>query len=268
MTVNPNGPSAYENVGRTYTDAAGTISELAGQIKDDSSGGGAQVRIAMVVAIQNDVGRKVQTDQTGTAWVARLEDSAINLGDRVALLQQGSLWLCLGRLNGEPGAVPIGGILPFAGGTPTAGWLACNGQAISRTGYPALYAMIGVGYGAGDGSTTFNLPNLEGRFPLGAQGLTYFQTTTGGAASVTLTEAQIPSHHHGEAGGHSHLGTPGYKGDFGATPGSNIVLSTTGGGAEPITSVAGVHQHAPVGSGGAHTNMPPYLAIAYIIRAL
>lgn len=56
---------------------------------------------------------------------------------------------------------PTGSILPFAGSSIPSGYLACNGSAISRRTYSALYNVIGTKYGSGDGSTTFNLPNLE-----------------------------------------------------------------------------------------------------------
>ena len=59
--------------------------------------------------------------------------------------------------------VPIGGIIPYAGGTADTDWLICNGQTVSRTTYSSLYAVIGDSYGAGDGITTFQIPNLSGR---------------------------------------------------------------------------------------------------------
>ncbi len=58
-------------------------------------------------------------------------------------------------------------VLPFAGATPPAGWLECNGAAISRTSYAALFAAIGTTYGVGNGTTTFNLPDLRGEFVRG-----------------------------------------------------------------------------------------------------
>lgn len=64
---------------------------------------------------------------------------------------------------------PIGTIIAFAGSVPT-GYLLCNGQAVSRTTYADLYAVIGTKYGAGNGSTTFNVPNLVEKFPMGANG--------------------------------------------------------------------------------------------------
>lgn len=60
--------------------------------------------------------------------------------------------------------VPVGTILAFAGQTPPDGYLECNGQAVSRTTYAALFAAIGTTWGSGDGSTTFNLPELRGEF--------------------------------------------------------------------------------------------------------
>src|SRR5215469_16888224 len=56
---------------------------------------------------------------------------------------------------------PTGSFIPFAGATAPSGWLMCDGSAVSRTTYSALYAVIGTAYGAGDGSTTFNLPDMQ-----------------------------------------------------------------------------------------------------------
>lgn len=64
-------------------------------------------------------------------------------------------------------AVPIGSIQAFAGSTIPTGWLLCDGSAISRTTYSELFTAIGNAYGDGDGSTTFNLPNLKTRVPVG-----------------------------------------------------------------------------------------------------
>lgn len=60
-----------------------------------------------------------------------------------------------------------GFVAPFAGAALPDGWLACDGSAVSRSQYPELYAAIGTAYGAGDGSTTFNVPELRARFVLG-----------------------------------------------------------------------------------------------------
>lgn len=65
----------------------------------------------------------------------------------------------------KTGGVPTGTIITFAGKTIPDGYLLCNGQAVSRTTYSDLFSILGTLYGAGDGSTTFNLPNLQHRFP-------------------------------------------------------------------------------------------------------
>lgn len=95
--------------------------------------------------------------------------------------------------------IPSGAIFPFASNTiPPSGWFLCNGQAISRTTYANLFAAIGTTYGAGDGSTTFNVPNLQGLFlrGVGSQtvgGITY---TSGSLGAATSDEFQ----------GHQHVG--------------------------------------------------------------
>ena len=67
--------------------------------------------------------------------------------------------------------VPTGTVFAFAGTSAPAGWLACNGNAISRTTYADLYAALGVAHGYGDNSTTFNLPDYRGRFVRGADAM-------------------------------------------------------------------------------------------------
>ena len=65
---------------------------------------------------------------------------------------------------GTLAVVPSGAVIPFAGSTAPQGYLLCNGQAVSRTLYQNLFDVIGTTYGEGDGSTTFNLPNLQDKF--------------------------------------------------------------------------------------------------------
>ena len=81
-------------------------------------------------------------------------------------------------LGGSVGAVPAGAVMPFAGSTAPAGWLLCFGQAVSRSQYGELFAVLGTSYGVGDGSTTFNLPDLRGRVVAGVDNM------GGSAASV------------------------------------------------------------------------------------
>jgi microcystin-dependent protein len=105
--------------------------------------------------------------------------------------------------------VPPGTLLPFAAAFAPDGFLLCEGQAVSRTTYSNLFEVLKTGYGAGDGSTTFNLPDLRGTTIIGAgqkPGLTKRTVTeTGGSESVTLTSQQLPSHSHGVTiGDHTH----------------------------------------------------------------
>lgn len=224
------------------------------------------LRIAVITAVQASTGRRVQTSATDTAWIPRSEDTTLAVGDRVWLLQQGSVLIVGGRLSGEPGAVPLGAVMPFAGATAPDGWLAADGSAVSRTTYAGLFAVMGTGYGAGDGSTTFNLPDLRVRVPVGT-GTGRARAATGGAATVALSAAELPTHDHSSAGGHSHA-LNAFFGDFGtAGSGSSIILAATSG-TNPITSTNGAHTHAPVGSGTAHENMMPFQVLLYIVRAL
>lgn len=113
------------------------------------------------------------------------------------------------------GAAVVGEIKAHTGSAAPAGFLLCQGQAVSRTTYAALFAVVGTTYGVGDGSTTFNIPDGRDRVLIGA-GSTYALGSTGGAASVTptltvavaghaLSIAELPPHPHPASdSGHVH----------------------------------------------------------------
>lgn len=84
--------------------------------------------------------------------------------------------------------IPVGSILPYGGSTAPTGWLLCNGGAISRTTYADLFAVIGTAYGAGDGSTTYNLPNLSNLYLLNGLNVnTPAQNCRGNGLSMGIT---------------------------------------------------------------------------------
>ena len=200
-----------------------------------------------------------------------------------------------------PVNIPAGLIEPFAGSTVPAGFLLCDGTAVSRTVYATLYAVIGDTFGAGDGETTFNLPDLSGRVPLGVS-QSHALGSTGGSETVTLTESELPAHTH-EVPQHGHADTigattpafshtitqPAFKytnsGAGNAYSGSNIkpYTSTTTANATRSTNVAvGAHAASNCTMGGSisnkdafnsesnggglsHNNMQPYLPVNLII---
>lgn len=121
--------------------------------------------------------------------------------------------------------VPAGTMSPYGGSAAPEGWLLCDGSAVSRTSYPDLFTAIGTTYGVGDGATTFNLPNLTGKYLKGGA-----PGSSGGANSVTIAKANLPAynltvtdsgHSHGVSEtAHSHAASTG-----------NFVLASDGSGA-------------------------------------
>lgn len=153
-------------------------------------------------------------------------------------------------------SIPAGVIWPWGGTSAPTGFLLCQGQAVSRTTYAALFDAIGTGYGAGDGTTTFNLPDGSGgRSFVGpgtsALGTVFTRGTKGGEEKHTLTIAEMPNHKHetswtGAAGG----------GAFNAVGGA------------PLNGPSDISAIASTGGGVAHNNMPLYQVIGgFIIKA-
>ena len=167
------------------------------------------------------------------------------------------------------------------------GYLLCNGAAVSRTTYAALYAVYGTTFGVGDGSTTFNVPDFSGRMPIGVNG-TYTLASTGGAATTTISSSNLPSHTHSFSAtsgsmsanaSHQHgvLGSAGYhyvadggqnNGGSASNPFSlgseNYGNYTTSQNLDHTHSVSGTT--GSTGSGTAATTISPYLGIYYIIK--
>jgi len=162
----------------------------------------------------------------------------------------------------------LGEIKIFAGTFAPSGWAFCNGQILSIPQNTALFSLLGTTYG-GDGKTTFGLPNLQGRAPLDAgqgPGLANRPLgSSGGQAAVTLTSNQMPAHTHTAAGYNA-------SGDQNSPVGNVWAISRSGKSPQSMYSTnpgSGAQMNAnilaPAGGNQPHNNMPPYLALNFII---
>ena len=167
------------------------------------------------------------------------------------------------NLNFLLSLVATGAVMDYAGATAPDGWLLCDGSPVSRATYADLFAAIGTTYGAGDGSTTFNLPDLRGRTTAGKDDMggtsgnritaAWADTLggSGGAESHTLQMTELPS---GD-GGVARLGNPRRRYNGG-----------TGVAAESNTTQGWVDNTDLSGAGQAHANIQPTMALNKIIK--
>ena len=160
--------------------------------------------------------------------------------------------------------VPVGAVVAYGSSTAPKGWLSCLGQEVYRGDYPDLFAIIGTTYGAGNGTTTFNLPNLSGRVVVGqgsGAGLTARSMgATGGAETHTLTTGEIPSHSHTSNATGGGLGLM-------TADGNNTAVSVDASAVEPnLYAAPAALSINNAGDGGAHNNMQPFAVLNYIIR--
>lgn len=134
-----------------------------------------------------------------TATQTALSSEVTNRTNADTTLQNNINAEATARANADSSIMPAGSIIVTAGSTAPTGWLLCNGALVSRSTYATLFATIGTTYGAGDGSTTFGLPNLLGKVIAGVDAAqTEFNTLgkTGGEKTHILLTAEMPSHNH------------------------------------------------------------------------
>ncbi len=188
---------------------------------------------------------------------------ATSTPDELLLAQQRADTL-IGLFMKECDDMPTGAIIFFAGTTPPDGYLVCDGTAIDRACYAALFAVCGTAFGPGDGSTTFNLPDLGGRTPIGtgqqSGGTAFALADHGGEETHTLVTAEMPAHKHADNGhAHSVLSCAEFLALTGEEPTclGQTIPSSTGTGYADIQNTGG---------DGAHNNLQPYLALLPCIR--
>jgi microcystin-dependent protein len=174
---------------------------------------------------------------------------------RLAIGTEGQVLTVSGGVPAWGAGLPSGAIIDYGGAIAPTGWLACDGAAVSRSTYSALFSAVGTIWGAGNGSTTFNVPNFARRTTIGSGGTataTISNTvgSTGGAEGVALSIAELATHNHTYtralvAGNDDSTGTGLYYNS------QNNDSTTTGN----------------AGSGTAHNNIQPSAVVLKIIKA-
>lgn len=160
-------------------------------------------------------------------------------------------------------ALPVGSIVLTARTTAATGYLMADGSAVSRTTYADLFTAIGTTYGAGDGSTTFNLPDLRGRMPIGvgtgdaSDATAHALGDEGGTETHTLTAAQsgLPAHNHDV--------NARVSAEAGGSDNNRLSAANTGGSAFNFT---GIESTGGTDASEAHNNMPPFIVLNFMIK--
>jgi microcystin-dependent protein len=210
--------------------------------------------------VKSDLNLEIGTDVLAQQTIGIANDNLIevdgtpNSGEYARFTTDGLEGRTVNELASDIGAsIPVGGIIMWPEGTPPSGYLECDGSAISRSTYSDLFAVIDVHYGAGNGSTTFNIPDLRGRFVRGydhgagndpdAGTRTDRGDATTGDNPGTLQDDEYEAHTHAEDGG--------------ATPPTAVV----GGG-----SYAYCTGTSNTGSSGGNETRPINIGLMFIIK--
>jgi len=177
------------------------------------------------------------------------------------------------NLTGIEG-IPTATIVPWSSASVPTGFLECNGQTVSRSTYSALFAIIGTTYGAGDGSSTFLVPDLQNNVAIGKSNNKALASTggantvastgnvAGSTANHTLSEAELASHTHTAGGNRQQLNSPsGSPGN----PSRGFVNNPTSTGSAGSGS-GHSHNMSANFSGDATSVVQPYLTVIYIIK--
>ena len=267
--------SAIKN---TFPNIAGAVNATHTELNTVADGGTAATATTLVNAdrmVMNDDGTMVQV-----ALSDLITYLASNLSVTSSMITNGTITnddIANGTITGSKLAAgslfSSGMIVPFAGSTAPSGWLMCFGQDVSRTIEASLFTAIGSTYGAGDGSTTFNVPDLRGRVIAGQDDMGGVSAnrllgvtgsvdgdslgSTGGNETHTLTTAEMPSHNHS---GTVDLRTNWEAGTSSLSPVGTGSARYDGSASQPTLSISNT------GGGSAHPNVQPTIILNYLIK--
>lgn len=213
----------------------------------------------------NTEDNKIYTATGTDTWGETGEDAELGIFYIVLETQNiytynGETLVSVGGGSGGGDSLPVGTVIAYAGSTAPDGFLLTNGDAVSRITYKDLFRAIGTTYGTGDGSTTFNLPNIKGR------------------TVVMLDSTQTEFDTLGETGGsknlqsHTHLISANDGGTTSLTASNQLGFYASSGQSDLPYSLRGTSQNATVGKTsstgtGNSENLQPYIVLNYIIKA-
>jgi microcystin-dependent protein len=162
--------------------------------------------------------------------------------------------------------IPPGALIPYAGSQAPLGFLLCQGQAVSRSTFADLFAAIGTTYGIGDGTSSFNVPNIQGRFVVGLNPSDppfANLAGTGGESKHTLAPNEMPIHAHGDITDWE-VSEASWANESSGNPGDRLAVANAGRRSGQRLYSQFTTNNA--GGGEPHNTLPPYIALNYLIK--